>query len=471
MKKSMLLIALLVGFIGCQSVCLGTMSNTTARETLATGDGATTAFTFSFPIDTGSSGNHADLEVRLRVTSTGVETGQTETTHYTVTATNNNFTSGGTVTFVTAPAATQEVLLLRATAQTQLTDFGSSGVHLAIENADDKLTRQMIDLQEEVNRCLKFPKTDAATLSGIMDNSVDRASQRLGFSSTGEPAIFSSGLAAGTVTVPAYMVTVIEASTSEAVFKQQTNLESGIDVQVWDAQLDDIAALAVTNSNFIVGDGVNWVAESGATALTSLGAQPLDAGLTSIAGLTTLADKMIYTTASDTYTTTDLTAYSRTLFDDVDAAAWRVTLGAATEAEAIKKDGSVAYTGTGDGFKDEDDMSSNSATATSSQQSNKAYVDTTIPVKAWVNFDGQTGTINGSGLNSTPSRTGEGRYTVTWGTDFANDDYAVVPSTSDDQIIAVTAQIAGSCSIATNNRGTGNAEDATTISVIATGTQ
>ncbi|MAH48884.1 hypothetical protein CMI37_23860, partial [Candidatus Pacearchaeota archaeon] len=32
-----------------------------------------------------------------------------------------------------------------------------------------------------------------------------------------------------------------------------------------------IAALATTNGNFIVGDGGNWVAESGSTARTSLG--------------------------------------------------------------------------------------------------------------------------------------------------------------------------------------------------------
>jgi len=45
----------------------------------------------------------------------------------------------------------------------------------------------------------------------------------------------------------------------------------GTNVQAWDAQLDDIAALAVTDGNFIVGNGSNWVAESGATARTSLG--------------------------------------------------------------------------------------------------------------------------------------------------------------------------------------------------------
>lgn len=42
--------------------------------------------------------------------------------------------------------------------------------------------------------------------------------------------------------------------------------------QALDAGLNDIAGLAVTDGNIIVGDGTNWVAESGATALTSLGA-------------------------------------------------------------------------------------------------------------------------------------------------------------------------------------------------------
>jgi hypothetical protein len=60
------------------------------------------------------------------------------------------------------------------------------------------------------------------------------------------------------------------ASTASAA---RTNLgvAIGSDVQAHDDQLDDIAALAVTNGNFIVGDGTNWVAESGATARTSLG--------------------------------------------------------------------------------------------------------------------------------------------------------------------------------------------------------
>lgn len=45
----------------------------------------------------------------------------------------------------------------------------------------------------------------------------------------------------------------------------------GSNVQAYDAGLADIAGLAVTDGNFIVANGSNWIAESGATARTSLG--------------------------------------------------------------------------------------------------------------------------------------------------------------------------------------------------------
>jgi len=105
-----------------------------------------------------------------------------------------------------------------------------------------------------------------------------------------------------------------------------------------DAQLQDVAGLTPTDGNFIVGDGTNFVAESGATARTSLGltigtdVQAYDAGLASIAGLTTSADQAVYTTASDTYAVTSLTSFGRSLIDDADASAARTTLGLGTAA-------------------------------------------------------------------------------------------------------------------------------------------
>jgi len=56
--------------------------------------------------------------------------------------------------------------------------------------------------------------------------------------------------------------------------------------------------------------------------------QAFDATLTSIAALGTVADRTIYTTGIDTWAETTLTAFARTLLDDVDDAAARATLDA-----------------------------------------------------------------------------------------------------------------------------------------------
>ncbi len=66
--------------------------------------------------------------------------------------------------------------------------------------------------------------------------------------------------------------------------------------------------------------------------------QAYDAGLNSIAGLTTSADKMIYTTGSDTYAVTTISAAGRAILDDADAAAQRQTLGLGTMAVAATSD-------------------------------------------------------------------------------------------------------------------------------------
>lgn len=122
----------------------------------------------------------------------------------------------------------------------------------------------------------------------------------------------------------------------------------GSNVQAWDTQLDDIAALAVADGNFIVGNGSNWIVESGATARASLGltigtdVQAYDAGLTSIAGLTTAADRMIYTTAADTYAVATLTLAGRNLLDDANAAAQRTTLGLAIGSDVQAYDAGLA---------------------------------------------------------------------------------------------------------------------------------
>jgi hypothetical protein len=126
----------------------------------------------------------------------------------------------------------------------------------------------------------------------------------------------------------------------------------GTDVQAYDAGLQSIAGLTTTADRMIYTTASDVYAVTTLTAAgrailddadaaaqrTTLGlaigtnVQAYDAGLQSIAGLTTTADRMIYTTASDTYAVTTLTAAGRAILDDADAAAQRTTLGLGTVA-------------------------------------------------------------------------------------------------------------------------------------------
>ena len=75
----------------------------------------------------------------------------------------------------------------------------------------------------------------------------------------------------------------------------------------------------------VSGDVVEWVGLVGPATY-----QISDAGLTSIASLTTASGSYLYATANDVYTTGVITSFGRSLVDDADAATSRTTLGLGT---------------------------------------------------------------------------------------------------------------------------------------------
>ena len=86
---------------------------------------------------------------------------------------------------------------------------------------------------------------------------------------------------------------------------------------------EDVTFTSVASGEVIKYDGSKWINNT----LLEANIQEYDAGLTSIAGLPTIADKMLYTTATDTWATTTVTSFARTILDDADAATVRTTIG------------------------------------------------------------------------------------------------------------------------------------------------
>jgi hypothetical protein len=97
----------------------------------------------------------------------------------------------------------------------------------------------------------------------------------------------------------AYTHSQLTSGNPHSVTPAELSLVIGTNVQAWDAQLDDIAALAVTDGNIIVGDGANWVAESGDTARISLGLGTTDSP--TFVDLTLSSPSNIYNLSHDSF--------------------------------------------------------------------------------------------------------------------------------------------------------------------------
>lgn len=225
--------------------------STTTTKAIYNGDGSTTAFPTTFEFF-----DAADIEVIERVIATGAETVKTLSTDYTVSGGNG---ATGTVNAVTVPASTVQWAIRRKTPLTQEIDYIENDDFPA-ETHERGLDRGVMiaqERQEELDRALKFPVSDAVGLSPELPNSVDRKSLFLAFDASGDP-IASAG-PVGEIPVTAFMQTLLDDADAAAA---RTTLETeGVKASA-------IASAATTDIWAAVGD---FVHVTGTTMITSFG--------------------------------------------------------------------------------------------------------------------------------------------------------------------------------------------------------
>jgi len=181
-----------------------TVASSTSRIQYNCSGGTTYAFAF---------GVGATSEIQVILTnSAGVETILTETTNYTVTATNSDFSAGGTVTTVAAYAVGNKITILRNVPATQESDFveGMPALYETFEDAVDKLTRICQQQQEELDRTPKQAKTSTTTARTMPEPETGKA---VGWDSGGELTNLS-GLVETPVTT--YTAGFLESGDAEA---------------------------------------------------------------------------------------------------------------------------------------------------------------------------------------------------------------------------------------------------------------
>lgn len=223
--------------------------STTTNKRVAAGDNSTTDFAFTFPY-------FASSEIVVLVD--GVT--QTLTTDYTL----SNSNPGGTVSFVSAPTSSEQVIIKRVIPQTQTFDYIENDNFPAAshEEALDRLVMIAQQMQEEIDRSLKvtetetgdftFPSLDSnagkTLIVNTSEDGFDLASVSGGGSLTTPLPIADGGTQSSSASAALIALGLATVSQAEA------EAGTGTTTRAWTAQRVAQAVAALTSSQLTTGD-------------------------------------------------------------------------------------------------------------------------------------------------------------------------------------------------------------------------
>ena len=366
--------------------------STTIIKSSYSGNGSTTAFTYSFKIT-----DQDDIQVIIR-SANGTETVKTLTTHYTVGGVGGN---SGTVTFTSGniPVSGETVVLRRSTPKTQAMDLIDNDPMSAdtIETAHDKVVAITQELQEQIDRSLKLSRTNTMTSTEFTNSATDRASKILAFDSAGELSItqelgnVKGNWAASTAYVQRDIVKdtstnnifiALTAHTSSGSQPLTTNTDSAKWSLLVDAASASTSATAAAASATAAASSATAAASSASTASTQASNASTSASTasTQASNASTSATNAASSATSAASSATSATSSASTATTKASEASTSAT-NAASSATAASSSASTATTKASEASTSATNAASSASTA-STQATNAASSATTASTQA-----------------------------------------------------------------------------------------
>lgn len=308
--------------------------STTINRVSYTGNAATVKFAFPYKFI-----KNADLKVYLEGTL------QTITTDYTVTGA--GLEAGGEVEFLSAPGTGESVVILREVAFTQETDLVENDPLPAetMEDALDKLTMGLQQMQETIDRALLVAPVDVGTFDLTLPSLDDRKGVVLAFDeTTGDPVAGPDIATVGTVAANVVNINAVGGSIDNV------NTVAGAIANVGTvagsiANVNTVAG-AISNVNTVAGS-IADVSSVAAIDSDVIAVAAIDTDVSAVAAIeadvTTCADKIAAIIDAPTQASNAATSASDAadILDDFDDR----YLGAKASDPALDNDGDALITG------------------------------------------------------------------------------------------------------------------------------